>query len=134
MVSSFHSRNFALIVLFSLLAGGIFCLWSVNVLSADKSFGSRPVDQMTLCGTDTQSHISARQGPINVVPQKPFNLLLLALLIVFITTTYKIRPRPPATAGRPAVGSGATSDRIDPIKQALARGIIQPKIHPFYTS
>jgi hypothetical protein len=89
--------------------------------------------QMTLCSTNTQSHISAWQNFLNVIPQKTFDLILLALLLVFTTATYKnIWPRAPEIVRSLVARAYATLDIIDPIKRALARGIIQPKIYPSY--
>ena len=135
MISGFHSRNFALLVLFSFLAIGIFCLWNTTAMSINESSDNCAVygSQMTLCDTNTQNHISAWQNFLKVIPQKTFDLLLLALLLVFVSATYKnIWPRAPEIAQSLAARSYATLDIIDPIKQALARGIIQPKIYPSY--
>lgn len=135
MISSFHSRNFASLVLFSFLAISIFCLWTANAMSLDESSGNCAIygSQMTLCGTNTQSHISAWQHFLNVIPQKTFDFLLLALLLVFVSATYKnVWPRAPEVMRSLAARAYATLDIIDPIKRALARGIIQPKIYPFY--
>ena len=88
---------------------------------------------MALCGTDTQSHISAWQSFLNVIPQKTFDMLLLALLLVFVSATYKnIWPRAPEIVKSLVARSYAILDIINPIKRALARGIIQPKIYPSY--
>ena len=135
MMSSFHSRSVALLVLFSFLAVSIFCLWSANAMSMDESSDNCAVygSQMTLCGTDTQSHVSTRQNFLNVIPQKTFDLLLLALLLIFVSATYKnIWPRAPEIVKSLVARAYATLDIIDPIKRALARGIIQPKIYPSY--
>lgn len=86
--------------------------------------------EVAVCGTDIQSHISAWQNFLNVVPQKTFNLLLLALLLVFATATYKNScPRASEVVGSLVARAYATLDIIDPIKRALARGIIQPQIY-----
>ncbi len=135
MIFGFHSRNFALLVLFSFLAIGIFCLWSTNAMSMSESSGNCAVygGEMALCDTDTQSYISTWQNFLNVIPQKIFDLLLLALLLVFATATYKnIWPRAPEIMKSLVVRSYATLDIINPIKRALARGIIQPQIYPSY--
>ncbi len=135
MMLVFHSRNVAFLVLFSFLAISIFCLWSVNAMSMDESSGNCAVygSQMALCGTDTQSHISAWQHFLNVIPQKTFGLLLLALLLFFVFATYRnVWPRAPEVMRSLAARAYATLDIIDPIKRALARGIIQPKIYSFY--
>lgn len=86
--------------------------------------------EMALCGADTQSHISAWQNFFHVIPQKTFDLLLLTLLFVFVLATYKnIWPRAPEILRSLVVRAYATLDIIDPIKRALARGIIQPQIY-----
>ena len=135
MIFGFHSRNFAFFVLFSFLAIGIFCLWNTTAMSMNESSGNCAVygGNMALCGTDTQSHISAWQDFLNVIPQRIFDLLLLALLLVFASATYKnIWPRAPEIVKSLVARSYSTLDIIDPIKRALARGIIQPKIYPSY--
>ena len=135
MTSGFHSKNFALLVLFPFLAIGIFCLWNTTAMSMNESSGNCAVygGEMTLCGTNTQSHISAWKNFFNIIPQKTFDLLLLASLLVFVSATYKnIWPRAPKIMKSLVAGSYATLDIIDPIKRALARGIIQPKIYPSY--
>lgn len=135
MIYGFHSRNIALLVLFSFLAVGIFCLWSTNAMSMDESSGKCAVygSQIALCGTDTQSHISAWQSFLNVIPRKTFDLLFLALLLVFASATYKnIWPRAPEAVRNLTARAYAILGIIDPIKRALARGIIQPKIYPSY--
>ena len=135
MISGFHSRNFALLVLFSFLAIGVFCLWGTTTMSMSESSGNCAVygGEIALCGTDTQSHNSAWQNFLNVIPQKTFELLLLALLLIFVSATYKnIWPRAPEIVKSLVARAYATLDIIDPIKRALARGIIQPKIYPSY--
>lgn len=135
MVFAFHSRNLVLLTFFSFLAIGIFCLWSTTAIGMSESSGNCAIygSEVALCGTDIQSHISAWQSFVNVIPQKTFNLLLLALLLVFATATYKnIWPRAPEVARSLVARSYAALDIIDPIKRALARGIIQPQIYPSY--
>ena len=135
MISNFYSRNFALLVLFSFLAIGIFCVWNTTAMSMNESSSNCAVygGEMTLCGTNTQSHISAWKNFFNIIPQKTFDLLLLASLLVFVSATYKnIWPRAPKIMKSLVAGSYATLDIIDPLKRALARGMIQPKIYPSY--
>ena len=135
MISGFHSRNFVLLVLFSFLAIGIFCLWNTTAMSMNESSGNCAVygGEMTLCGTNTQSHISAWKNFFNIIPQKTFDLLLLVLVFVFATATYKnIWSRAPEIVKGLVARSYATLDIIGPIKRALARGVIQPKIYPSY--
>ena len=132
MISVFHSRNFALLVLFSFLAIGLFCLWSTNAMSMDDSSGDCAIygSEMVLCGADTQSHISAWQNLLEVIPQKIFDLALLVLLLVFASVTYKnLWPRAPEIARGLTAKTYTALDIIDPIKRALARGIIQPQIY-----
>ena len=135
MISGFYSRNFALLTLFSFLAIGIFCLWSTTAMSMNESSGNCAIfgSEMALCGTDTQSHISAWQSFLNVIPQRTFDLLLLVLLLVFVSTIYKnIWPRAPEIVRSLAARVYITLNIIDHIKRALARGIIQPQIYPSY--
>ena len=135
MISGFHSKNFALLVLFSFLVIGTFCLWSTTAMSMSESSSDCAVygSQVALCGTDTQSHISAWQNFLNVIPQKTFDLLLLALLFIFVSATYRnVWLRAPEITKSLMARTYAMLDIIDPIKRALARGIIQPKIYPPY--
>ena len=133
MISSFYSKNIALLIFLSFLAISILCLWSVNAMTMGKSSNNCASygNQMTPCGTDAQSHIFAWQNFLNVIPQKTSDLLLLALLLVLVPATYKnIRPRVPEIVKGLTARSWPTLGIVDPIKRALARGIIQPKIYP----
>ena len=85
---------------------------------------------LSLCSATPQGHISVWQNFLNVIPQKTFDLLLLALLLVFVSATYKsIWPRAPEIVQRVFLKTRQALDIIDPFKQALARGIIQPQIY-----
>ncbi len=87
-------------------------------------------NEMTLYGMSTQDHISARQNFLYAIPQKSIDALLLILLLVFVSATYKnIWPRAPEIVKSFVARAYATLHIIDPIKQALARGIIQPQIY-----
>ena len=89
-------------------------------------------NSLSLCSTTPQDHISVWQNFLNVIPQKTFDLLLLALLLVFVSATYKsIWPRAPEVVQRVLFKSRQILDIIDPMKRALARGIIQPQIYHF---
>lgn len=134
-MSVFHTRNFAILLLFSFLAIGIFCFWSTPAMAMDDSMNTCVGygNEMTLCGMSTQDHISAWQNFLNVTPQKTIDLLLLALLLVFVSATYKnIWPRAPEIVKSLVARTSVALDIVDPIKRALARGIIQPKIYPSY--
>ena len=120
MASIFHSRNFALLVLFSFLMLGVFCLWNTHAMNMDYSS-----DGCVLCDADAQHHITAWQNFLSVIPQKTFDLLLVALLLVFASGTYKnIWPRAPKVVGSLVARAYTTLNVIDPLKWALARGII----------
>ena len=85
---------------------------------------------LSLCSATPQGHISVWQNFLNVVPQKTFDLLLLALLLVFVSATYKsIWPRAPEVVQRALFKVRQILDIIDPMKRALARGIIQPQVY-----
>ena len=85
---------------------------------------------LSLCSTTPQGHISVWKNFLNIIPQKTLDLLLFALLLVFISATYKsIWPRAPEIIQRVLLKARETLDIIDPIKLALARGIIQPQIY-----
>ena len=101
-------------------------------MSMDKPMGDCLPNEngLSLCSTTPQGHISAWQNFLNVIPQKTFDLLLLALLLVFVSATYKnIWPRAPEIIQRVLLKAREILDIVDPIKQALARGIIQPQIY-----
>src|SRR3989338_1641915 len=120
MASIFHSRNFAFLTLFSFLMLGVFCLWNTHTMNMDDSS-----DGCVMCGTDARHHISAWQNFLSVIPQKIFELLPLILLFVFASATYKnIWSRAPKVVRSLATRSYAMLDILDPLKWALARGII----------
>lgn len=134
MISAFYSKNFAVVALFSFIAVAIFCVWIATAMSASGEsvmndcapYGSEAV----LCDTNAQNHISAWKNFLNAIPQKTFSLLLPALLLVSASAACKIfRPRAPEVARNFIVREYSTPDIIDPIKRALARGIIQPQIY-----
>ena len=138
MISGFRSRNFATLALLSFMAVAMFCLWTTTAMAADNEMSSMGScmpygTEAVLCSTNAENHISTWQNFLNVIPQKTFDLLLLALLLIFVSATYKnIWPRAPEIMKSLVARSYATLDIVDPIKRALARGIIQPKIYPSY--
>lgn len=133
MISAFRSRNFAVIALFSFIAVAVFCVWTATAMGAEKTmsdcmpYGSEAV----LCSSNVQNHISAWQNFLNVIPQKTFGLLFLLefLLIAASATPKTIWPRAPEVAQRFKPKEFSILEIIDPIKRALARGIIQPQIY-----
>src|SRR3972149_11838813 len=138
MMSVSHLRNFAVLTLISFLAVATFCLWAATAMAADNEMSNMnnciPSDaEAVLCSTNAENHTSAWQNFFNIIPQKTFDLLLLALLLVFVSAINKnIGPRAPEIVKSLLARSYAILDIIDPIKRALARGIIQPKIYPSY--
>ena len=134
-MSNFYSKNLAAVALFSFIAVAIFCVWTATTMAAESAMNDcTPYgNEAVFCSANAQNHISAWQNFLNVIPQKTFDLLLLALLLVFVSVTYKnIWPRAPEIMKSLVARAYATLDIINPINRALARGIIQPKIYPSY--
>ncbi len=135
MMSVFHSRNFVALALLSFIAVAMFCLWTTAVMAADNDMNSMGScmpygTEAVSCSTNAESHIAAWQNFSNVIPQKTFDLLLSVSLVVFASVAYKtVWPRTPEVV-RSARTKARVLDIIDPLKLALARGIIQPKIYP----
>ena len=134
MLFVFHPRNFAIIVLLSFVAVATFCIWAVSAMSIDSTMNNCIFhrSKTILCGTNVQSHISAWQNFLNIIPQRAFNLLMPALLLVFTSLIYGnnlIRPRAPDILQRIKTKLYQAIGIIDPIARALSRGIIQPKIY-----
>lgn len=130
-----HSRNFAVVALIAFVATVLFCTWSVSAMTMDEPMNDCATQQgpIAICSVNPQGHLSAWQNFLNVIPQKTFDLLLLALPLVFVLATYKnVWPRAPEAVRNLVARTYATLEIIDPIKRALARGIIQAKIYPSY--
>ncbi len=131
-MSTFYSRNFAVVALFSFIAVAVFCVWTATATNLDSAmndcvpYGSETI----LCSTNAQNHISAWQNFLNVVPQRTLDPLLLLFLLIVALDTYKtIWQRAPEVAQRFKSKKFSILEIIDPIKRALARGIIQPQIY-----
>ncbi len=131
-MSIFHTRNFAILILFSFLTIGIFCFWNTPAMAMGDSMNpcSGCGNEMILCGISAQDHIPAWQNLLYVIPQKSLDLFLLALLLIFVSDTYKkIWPRTLEIVKSLIARNYEIISIIDPIKRALARGIIQPQIY-----
>lgn len=131
-MSVFRSRDFAVVALLSFVAVAIFCVWAGAAMNAEDAMSDcTPYpNEAVLCGTNAQNHIAMWQNFLHVIPQKTFDLLLLALLLVFASAAYKTAwPCAPEVAQRFKAKEYSTLGIGNPIKRALARGIIQPQIY-----
>lgn len=125
-------RNSAVIPLIAFVATFLFCTWSINAMAMDEPINDCAMQQsrVALCNANPQGHLLAWQNFLPVFPQNTLNFLLSALLLaVGFLVSRKWLDSPPSITQylRTIIREGISI--IDPIRRALSRGIIQPKIY-----
>jgi len=127
-----YARNFAALILVAFVAVILFCTWGVSAMSMDKPMSDYMSQQgeMALCGVSPQGHALVWQNFLHVTPQKVFEILLAALLLVvsfFLGRTWLHAP--PLVVQHLRTRIRQSLFIIDPIRRAFSRGIIQPQIY-----
>lgn len=129
---AFHSRNFATVALIAFVATILFCTWSVNAMTMDEPTNDCATQQgqIAICGTNPQGHLLARQNFLPIMPQKVLDFLLASLLLAvgfFVGRSWLHAP--PLVGQYLRTKTRVELSIVDPIRRALSRGIIQPKIY-----
>jgi hypothetical protein len=125
------ARNFTTVILIALVSAVLFCTWSVSAMSMDEPMNdcATQQSQLALCNASPQRHLTW-QNFLPVTPQKVLDFLLASLLLAvgfFVSRSWLHAPPLVGQYFRTKIQGGLSI--IDPIRRALARGIIQPQIY-----
>lgn len=126
------SRDFATLALVAFVAATLFCAWSVSAMAMEEPMNDCASQraEIALCGAGPQGHPLNWQNFLPETPQKGLDLIMASLLFAagfFVSRSSLHAPPLIEQYIRSRFREGLFI--IDPIRRALARGIIQPQIY-----
>lgn len=125
------TRNFAFVLLIAFVATFLFCTWGISAMAMDEPMNDCATQQSptVLCNASPQGHLLAWQNFLPVSPQNVLTLLATFLLAVAFLVSQRQLDSPPLVAQYIRTTALGGLSIVDPIRRALARGIIQPQIY-----